>query len=161
MLRMTSDPPADARQALRDMGVDFDETAPTHKSAEDKDPTRVLAGLKAAAHNPRVSEEAKHDAQQRIAQLEGQTAEASPASHSHDTRGHGAHPTPSTSGDTEHDHRVAGGYRATLARSDVVRRSASPSCAALMARAERRGQAARPREARGYGRVRLDVSHLD
>ncbi|KAI0344633.1 hypothetical protein BDW22DRAFT_1326777, partial [Trametopsis cervina] len=66
--------------------------------ATEKDTTRVAAGLKAAIHNPNVSEEAKERAADRLDHMGGN-------GRTHD-------PHAGTEG--EHDNRVLGGYKATL-----------------------------------------------
>jgi hypothetical protein len=62
---------------------------------EHKDPGRVAAGLKAAIHNPNVSEEAKERAAEKLEKLPGNT-----------DSGH-------STGDQD-TNRVLGGYKATL-----------------------------------------------
>ncbi|KAF7967465.1 hypothetical protein HWV62_34105 [Athelia sp. TMB] len=65
------------------------------------DPTRVAAGLKAAIHNPNVSEGAKINAAERLEQMEGGAAETG------DSR------------TDEHTNRVLGGFRATLSNKNT------------------------------------------
>ncbi|KAH9894739.1 Conidiation protein 6-domain-containing protein [Cubamyces lactineus] len=69
------------------------------------DEKRVAAGLKAAVHNPHVSEEAKERAQERLAQMGASAHETST------TRGHAVGSTDGTGHETN---RVLGGYKATL-----------------------------------------------
>ncbi|PSR72176.1 hypothetical protein PHLCEN_2v11968 [Hermanssonia centrifuga] len=68
---------------------------------ENKNPERVAAGLKAAIHNPNVSEEAKERAEDRLEQM-------------------GAGTGRSRSGSTEQEtNRQLGGYKATLANEQT------------------------------------------
>jgi hypothetical protein len=93
---------------------------------EQKNPERVAAGLKATMHNPTVSEEAKSRAQARLKEM-GVDADTKAPSHgktkeskatdetpSHDLRReeHGGYDMPE-------EHRILGGYKATL-KSSVV-----------------------------------------
>ncbi|KAI0323878.1 hypothetical protein GY45DRAFT_1399012 [Cubamyces sp. BRFM 1775] len=64
---------------------------------------RIAAGLKAAVHNPNVSEEVKERAQERLAQMGASAQETS--------RGHAVG---STDGAGHETNRVLGGYKATL-----------------------------------------------
>ncbi|KAI6026342.1 hypothetical protein PISMIDRAFT_690488 [Pisolithus microcarpus 441] len=66
-----------------------------------KDTTRVIAGLKAAVHNPNVSEEAKGHAIERLREM-GQSVDVAPQE------------TPEKSSDQQEGSRVLGGYKATL-----------------------------------------------
>lgn len=61
--------------------------------SQDLHNTRVAAGYKAALHNPNVSAEAKTNAARRLEELE---------------------PTQQIGTEDEHEHRVLGGYKATL-----------------------------------------------
>ena len=72
---------------------------------EDKVPTRVAAGLKAALHNPNVSDEAKERAARRLESMEAESGDSGSYS-----RG------PNSS-------RILGGYKATLTVSASVRLS--------------------------------------
>ncbi|KAF5341869.1 hypothetical protein D9611_001866 [Ephemerocybe angulata] len=60
------------------------------ESSHPKDPSRVASGYKATIHNPNVSEEAKDRAREHLAAL-GESGE-----------------------NQEADHRVLGGYKATM-----------------------------------------------
>ncbi|KAI0325107.1 hypothetical protein GY45DRAFT_1330741 [Cubamyces sp. BRFM 1775] len=71
------------------------------------DEKRVAAGLKAAVHNPNVSEEAKERAQERLAQMGASAEETSTGT----ARGHAVG---STDGAGHETNRVLGGYKATL-----------------------------------------------
>lgn len=75
---------------------------PTRLLGAGKDPVRVAAGLKAAIHNPNVSEEAKERAAER---LEGNGAGISVGDEVTD----------------QHTHRVMGGYKATLTSTSSFR----------------------------------------
>ncbi|KAI6135765.1 hypothetical protein EV401DRAFT_2203367 [Pisolithus croceorrhizus] len=66
-----------------------------------KDTTRVIAGLKAAVHNPHVSEEAKEHAIERLRGM-GQSVDVAPQE------------TAEKSSDQQEGSRVLGGYKATL-----------------------------------------------
>ncbi|KAH9830723.1 uncharacterized protein C8Q71DRAFT_319797 [Rhodofomes roseus] len=70
-------------------------------STEGKNPTRVAAGLKAAIHNPNVSEEARDRAADRLEDISGNGG------------GHG-NGTTTTSFEDQHSNRELGGYKATL-----------------------------------------------
>ncbi|CCM04377.1 uncharacterized protein FIBRA_06551 [Fibroporia radiculosa] len=71
----------------------------------DKDPGRVAAGLKAAIHNPNVSEEAKERATDRLHHMGGtEEVNTSPSTATHST----------TTGSGQETSRVLGGYKATL-----------------------------------------------
>lgn len=70
-------------------------------TTDNKNPERVAAGLKAAMHNPNVSEEAKEHAAERLEQMGS-------ASESRRTGGSGSY----SSG--QDSNRVLGGYKATL-----------------------------------------------
>nr|VWP01262.1 Protein kinase domain-containing protein [Ganoderma boninense] len=73
--------------------------------AAQHDEKRVAAGLKAAIHNPNVSEEARKSAQERLEQM-GEHDTAAPSAGR-------AHHAPATG--TQHEsNRVLGGYKATL-----------------------------------------------
>ncbi|KAI0633897.1 Conidiation protein 6-domain-containing protein [Trametes polyzona] len=72
------------------------------------DEKRVAAGLKAAIHNPNVSEEAKERAQERLEHM-GTSVETTSAS-----RGNGNYPVGSTDETGHETNRVLGGYKATL-----------------------------------------------
>ncbi|KAJ2919737.1 hypothetical protein MD484_g745, partial [Candolleomyces efflorescens] len=61
-----------------------------------KDQSNVVRGLKAAIHNPRVSEEAKQRDIERLQAMGEYEADTT------------------TQEDSEHHHRVMGGYKATL-----------------------------------------------
>ena len=66
---------------------------------------RVAAGLKAAIHNPNVSEEARRSAQERLEQMGEHDAAAAAG------RGH---PTGTLDPQGHETNRVLGGYKATL-----------------------------------------------
>ncbi|OJT10671.1 Conidiation-specific protein 6 [Trametes pubescens] len=70
------------------------------------DEKRVAAGLKAAIHNPNVSEEAKDRAQERLETM-GTSVETT-------SRAPGSHPVGSTDETGHETNRVLGGYKATL-----------------------------------------------
>ncbi|KAI0769573.1 Conidiation protein 6-domain-containing protein [Trametes elegans] len=72
------------------------------------DEKRVAAGLKAAIHNPNVSEQAKERVQERLQQF-GTSAEETPSE-----RGAGGYPAHSTDAVGHETNRVLGGYKATL-----------------------------------------------
>lgn len=78
------------------------DVTPTRLLGAGKDPVRVAAGLKAAIHNPNVSEEAKERAAER---LEGNGAGISVGDEVTD----------------QHTHRVMGGYKATLTSTSSFR----------------------------------------
>lgn len=67
----------------------------------EKDSTRVAAGLKAAIHNPNVSDEAKERAAERLEGLGGEREH-------HESRSSG-----------QDSNRVLGGYKATLTVRDT------------------------------------------
>ncbi|KAI0666711.1 hypothetical protein C8Q78DRAFT_994779 [Trametes maxima] len=71
------------------------------------DERRVAAGLKAAIHNPNVSEEAKERAQERLQGMGTTTS----ATQERDT---GSYPVGSTDEAGHETNRVLGGYKATL-----------------------------------------------
>ncbi|KAK2460758.1 hypothetical protein APHAL10511_007228 [Amanita phalloides] len=82
-----------------------------------KDPARVAAGLKAAVHNPRVSEEAKENASERLHQMHVETAEDTSktrrkTSKSPSRRERSKSREELIEGKSES--RVMGGYKATL-----------------------------------------------
>lgn len=85
------------RERLREMG----EPVP-------KDRANVVRGLKAAVHNPNVSEEAKERDRQRLREM-GESFDDSTASGPR-TRSQEAE---------EHEHRVLGGYKATLSNPNA------------------------------------------
>jgi hypothetical protein len=64
-----------------------------------KDTARVVAGLKAAVHNPNVSNEAKENAMKRLEEM-GQTADPSPPSQG------------KSAADEAHERNVLRGYKA-------------------------------------------------
>ncbi|KAH7888455.1 Conidiation protein 6-domain-containing protein [Phlebopus sp. FC_14] len=68
-----------------------------------KDTARVAAGLKAAIHNPHVSEEAKQNAMSKLREM-GQDVEQPIETHGHARTTEGGHD----------ESRVLGGYKATL-----------------------------------------------
>ncbi|EIM82972.1 uncharacterized protein STEHIDRAFT_160584 [Stereum hirsutum FP-91666 SS1] len=70
----------------------------------------VAGGYKATLHNPNTSTEAKHNASQKLEEL-GQTGGSTARNHTSHTGG-----LPDQS---QHDHRVLGGYKATLNRPGV------------------------------------------
>ncbi|KAI0373572.1 hypothetical protein BV20DRAFT_962780 [Pilatotrama ljubarskyi] len=72
------------------------------------DEKRVAAGLKAAIHNPNVSEEAKERAQER---LENMGASVDTGSRGNNN---GSYPTGTTDETGRETNRVLGGYKATL-----------------------------------------------
>ncbi|KIP08301.1 hypothetical protein PHLGIDRAFT_127122 [Phlebiopsis gigantea 11061_1 CR5-6] len=74
-------------------------------STEHKNPERVAAGLKAAIHNPNVSEEAKERAADRLDHIGEKTTTT------HNTTGH-------HQGDRD-TNRVLGGYKATLSNENT------------------------------------------
>ncbi|KAM6501070.1 Conidiation protein 6 domain containing protein [Amanita muscaria] len=86
-----------------------------------KNPSRIAAGLKAAVHNPRVSEEAKESATERLQQMGAeaettqetatQTERASPTGTSQRRHSTGSE-AQMTEGKSES--RVMGGYKAAL-----------------------------------------------
>lgn len=80
---------------------------------------RVAAGLKAAIHNPNVSEEARRSAQERLEQMGEHDAAAAAG------RGH---PTGTLDPQGHETNRVLGGYKATLhsAHRFLTRFSAGP-----------------------------------
>ncbi|KDQ57722.1 hypothetical protein JAAARDRAFT_194009 [Jaapia argillacea MUCL 33604] len=87
------------------------------------DPTRVAAGLKAAIHNPNVSEEAKERAAERLESMGQETGQTlgshtieglSTHRHATDTSG-----TRVSAGDDETHNRQMGGYKATLKNPNV------------------------------------------
>ena len=94
--------------------------------SEQKNPERVAAGLKATLHNPTVSAEAKSRAQARLKEM-GVDADLKTPSHkakeskttdeaaqsSHDLR----HEENVHGYDMPEEHRVIGGYKATLKSS--------------------------------------------
>ncbi|OAX39103.1 hypothetical protein K503DRAFT_740077 [Rhizopogon vinicolor AM-OR11-026] len=71
-----------------------------------KDSARVIAGLKAAVHNPHVSNEAKENAMKRLEEM-GQTADPSPP-----TQGRSA-------ADEAHEKNVLRGYKAATSNPHV------------------------------------------
>jgi len=71
---------------------------PGHKE-HTKDTARVIAGLKAAVHNPNVSNEAKENAMKRLEEM-GQTADASPPEQG------------KSAADDAHERNVLRGYKA-------------------------------------------------
>ncbi|KAM5530129.1 hypothetical protein V8D89_016207 [Ganoderma adspersum] len=73
--------------------------------AAQHDEKRVAAGLKAAIHNPNVSEEARRSAQERLEQMGEHDAAAAAG------RGH---PTGTIDPQGHETNRVLGGYKATL-----------------------------------------------
>ncbi|KAH9851477.1 hypothetical protein C2E23DRAFT_886632 [Lenzites betulinus] len=78
------------------------------------DDKRVAAGLKAAIHNPNVSEEAKERAQERLETM-GTSVETTAAS-----RGTGTvYPVGATDEAGHEANRVLGGYKATLHNPNV------------------------------------------
>ncbi|KAF8909667.1 hypothetical protein CPB84DRAFT_1765151 [Gymnopilus junonius] len=97
----------------------------TAKDHETKNPERVIAGLKASIHNPTVSTEAKNHARARLHEMgvdpdEVTTHEHAASGHSekgkvvmeeshHRTRGEHHHAE-----DETEEHRMLGGYKATL-----------------------------------------------
>ncbi|KAF8810318.1 hypothetical protein BYT27DRAFT_7161977 [Phlegmacium glaucopus] len=96
-------------------------------SNEQKNPERVAAGLKATLHNPTVSAEAKSRAQARLKEMGVDTEtkmpshkakEAKPAEETqpHDLR-HEEHVQAGY--DMPEEHRVLGGYKATLKNPNV------------------------------------------
>ncbi|OSC97077.1 hypothetical protein PYCCODRAFT_1455092 [Trametes coccinea BRFM310] len=74
------------------------------------DEKRVAAGLKAAVHNPNVSEEAKERAQERLQHM-GTSAEETGRSRGNAGGGHAVGSTDQAGHETN---RVLGGYKATL-----------------------------------------------
>ncbi|KAF8728301.1 hypothetical protein AX14_006805 [Amanita brunnescens Koide BX004] len=86
-----------------------------------KDPNRVAAGLKAAVHNPRVSEEAKESATQRLHKMGEDVEPAEEETGTTRRRGSRSprrqrHPEESSAQTMEGkaESRVMGGYKATL-----------------------------------------------
>ncbi|KAG6815671.1 hypothetical protein H0H87_012362 [Tephrocybe sp. NHM501043] len=75
-------------------------------SDHSKNPERVAAGLRASIKNPKVSEEAKAHAKDRLQEL-NLSKEHSDTQHSSGTAGH-------TSTSHDESNRVLGGYKATL-----------------------------------------------
>ncbi|KAH8107832.1 hypothetical protein BXZ70DRAFT_912866 [Cristinia sonorae] len=75
-------------------------------ASENKDPTRVAAGLKATIHNPNVSEDAKERAAERLERM-GQSQETTHATHA------------TTQADSGESNRVLGGYKATLSNPNT------------------------------------------
>ncbi|GAA5966948.1 hypothetical protein JCM3765_004408 [Sporobolomyces pararoseus] len=112
-----------------DKVIESDETG--HVVAQ-KDYNRVHAGYVATTHNPRVSDEAKQNAETILHDLEaahGDTPSKQAQDSGHNTRSHD-HPAQSHSSSTEagteldhdeevHRHRQIGGYKSTLHRDDT------------------------------------------
>ncbi|KAJ8590392.1 hypothetical protein M405DRAFT_164377 [Rhizopogon salebrosus TDB-379] len=71
-----------------------------------KDTARVVAGLKAAVHNPNVSNEAKENAMKRLEEM-GQTADPSPPSQG------------KSAADEAHERNVLRGYKAATSNPNV------------------------------------------
>ena len=71
---------------------------------------RVAAGLKAAIHNPNVSEEARERAQERLEQMGAAT----------ETNNVGRHATGTVDASGHETNRVLGGYKATLHSTSLV-----------------------------------------
>lgn len=96
--RVSDEAKAHDRERLREMG----QPVP-------KDPSNVIRGLKAAIHNPNVSEEAKERDRQRLLEM-GETLPEDNTTSAPRTRSQEAE---------EHEHRVLGGYKATLSNPNA------------------------------------------
>lgn len=101
---------------------------------------RVAAGLKAAIHNPNVSEEAKERAQERLETM-GTSVETTSRAPG------GSYPVGSTDEAGHETNRVLGGYKATLhSESQVLFPEAAMTDKEDRPESERRGQGARARD---------------
>jgi len=126
-----------AQARLKDMGVDADTKAPSHKAKEKTtdeaqphdlrheeknvpgyevlEEHRILGGYKATLKNPNVSQEAKEHAKEVLKEHEVKESEPTEEAQPHDLR----HEENVSGYKMPEEHRILGGYKATLKNPNV------------------------------------------